>query len=94
LRFKSNEVGLIINNCGEEQADSIARGLYEAIATMEPVPRQGDIPEFKFSATVTWAIWPQDGGKWDDLFQGCYSALLDAWRDGGNKTIRYGRPQE
>jgi diguanylate cyclase (GGDEF)-like protein len=94
LRFKSNEVGLIINNCGESQADSIARGLYEAIATMDPVPAQGDIPEFKFSATVSWAIWPQDGAEWDSLFQGCYSTLLDTWRAGGEKTIRYEGAQE
>jgi diguanylate cyclase (GGDEF)-like protein len=89
LRFKSNETGLIINNCSYSLAEKIAKELYDAIAAMEPVPAQGDIPAFHFSATISWARWAQDGINWDGLLNGNYAALLDAWRAGGERIIHY-----
>ena len=94
LRFKSNEVGLIFSGCGEVQAEKIAVELSEAIASMEPVPAMDDIPEFNFSATISWAVWPQDEVEWDRLFQGNYALLLDTWRDGGERIIRYNKAGE
>jgi CRP-like cAMP-binding protein len=89
LRFKSNEVGLIVNNCGANQAEKIARELAEIISDMDPVPAQDDIPEFLFSATISWCIWPKDNADWDTLFKGNYASLLDNWRDGGERVIHY-----
>jgi len=91
LRFKSNEVGLIINNCHPEQAENIAEKLTEAISAMEPVPASGEIPEFNFSATVSWTIWPRDDAEWDSLFQGNYALLLDTWREGEKKIVHYNK---
>ena len=88
LRFKSNEVGLIFNNCGELQAEKIAAELAEEIAAMEPVPAADDIPEFHFSATISWVVWPADEPEWEKLFQKNYSNLLETWRNGGNKIVR------
>jgi diguanylate cyclase (GGDEF)-like protein len=89
LRFKSNEVGIIINNCGAEQAEKIANELSDAIRGMEPVPPQNDIPEFSFTATISWAVWPNDEAEWETLFYGSYNFLLDNWRDGGNRVIHF-----
>jgi len=89
LRFKSNEVGLIINNCHEEQAQNIAEKLAEMIASMEPVPARDDIPEFNFSATISWTIWPKDDPEWSSLFAGNYSLLLDTWKESGNNIVHY-----
>jgi GGDEF domain-containing protein len=94
LRFKSNEVGMIINNCGADQAEKIAKILFEAIATLEPVPAEGNIPEFSFSGTVTWAVWPKDGANWNEFFQGTYALLMDEWRAGGNRIIHYGKTEK
>jgi diguanylate cyclase (GGDEF)-like protein len=94
LRFKSNEVGIIINNCDAEQAKKTAEELKEIISDMEPVPALGDIPEFYFSATITWAIWPMDEAEWESLFQSSYSLLLDTWKDGGNKIIHYSKAKK
>jgi len=91
LRFKSNEAGLIINNCHPEQAQNIAEKLAEAIEALEPVPAAGDIPEFNFSATVSWTVWPRDDSEWESLFSGNYSLLLDAWKDGGQKITHYSK---
>jgi len=89
LRFKSNETGLIINNCDYSQAEKIAEELYNAIAAMEPVTASGDIPAFSFSATISWAVWTKAGINWESLFNGNYAALLDAWRAGGDRIIHY-----
>jgi hypothetical protein len=56
---------------------------------MEPVPAKDDIPEFRFSATISWTVWPQDDAEWSSLFQGNYASLLDNWHDGGNRIVRY-----
>ena len=89
MRFKSNEVGIIFNNCGAPMAEGIARDLAEVIAGMDPVPALNDIPEFPFSATISWAVWPADDAEWDSLLNGNYAALIDAWRAGGERIIHY-----
>jgi len=89
LRFKSNEVGLIFNNCDEEAAQKIADELSKSIVDMEPVPAQDDIPEFSFSATISWAVWPSDDANWESFFSGNYASLLDAWKAGTEKIIHY-----
>ena len=98
LRFKSNETGLIINNCDEEQAAFIAGALARDIALMEHVPLKssgnGETQYFNFSATISWAIWPAGGSDWDSLFQGNYSNLLDNWKSGGQRIVRYSKPEK
>jgi len=91
LRFKSNEVGIIINNCDSSFAEKAARELADSISAMEPVPAQGAFPEFTFSATVAWARWANDDQEWDSLFEGTYAALLDAWRSGGERIVHYSK---
>lgn len=93
MRFKSNEVGIVINKCGATLAEKICRELASAIAALKPVPAQGDIPAFQFSATVAYAIWPEDSPAWESLFSGNYTLLLDTWRGGGNKLVRYHWPE-
>jgi diguanylate cyclase (GGDEF)-like protein len=89
LRLRSNEVALIFDNIDEEQANEIAKELFDAIIAMEPVPAQDENPEFHFSATVSWAIWAKDDPEWLSFYSGTYAALMDAWRDGGEKIVRY-----
>jgi diguanylate cyclase (GGDEF)-like protein len=93
LRFKSNEVGLLINKSGAFPAETIARELSEAISRLEPLPGRGDIPAFQFSGTISYAVWPEDDPAWDSLFQGNYTSLLDAWRAGGGTIVHYRRPE-
>ena len=94
LRFKSNEVGLIINNCHPAQAQNIAEKLAESIKAMEPVPAQGEAEEFHFSTTISWAIWPTDNAEWDSLFKENYACLLDNWKAGGERIIHYSKTDE
>jgi diguanylate cyclase (GGDEF)-like protein len=93
LRFKSNEVGLLINKSGAAPAKTIAGDLAKAISALEPVPAQGDIPAFDFSGTISYAVWPEDDPSWDSLFEGNYTLLLDTWRAGGNTVVHYRRPE-
>jgi diguanylate cyclase (GGDEF)-like protein len=89
LRFKSNETGLLINKCSASLAETVVKELSRAVASLTPVPQQGDIPAFPFSGTIAYALWPEDGHNWEALFEGCYSLLLDAWKQGGGKIARY-----
>jgi len=92
LRFKSNEIGLILNNCSAEHAKEIAWDLAEVISGMEPVPAGNDIPEFNFSVTISWCIWHKDGTDWESLFEGNYFSLLENWRNTGDIIIHYLHP--
>jgi GGDEF domain-containing protein len=89
IRFKSNEAGLIFYNCDAEHAEKIANELSKSIADMEPVPKNGDIEAFSFSASISWSVWPKDDAYWDSFFSGTYAALLDAWKEGGEKIVHY-----
>ena len=89
LRFKSNEVGLLINQCGPEEAEKIAAELFDAVAALAPVPAEAGLEAFSFSAAVVWSVWPGDDGVWDSLFQHTYDLLMETWRAGGNRVVRY-----
>ncbi len=94
LRFKSNEVGLLFTKCPPAAAQKIAEEVHAGLANFEPVPADKDIPEFRFSGTVSYTIWPDDGNKWDSLFQGNYDSLLENWRSGGNRVVHYKQRDE
>jgi diguanylate cyclase (GGDEF)-like protein len=91
LRFKSNEVGLLINKCTPALAEQIARELAQSIKTLTPVPAQGDIPAFSFSASLSYGLFPGDDPDWESFFQGNYGLLMDTWKDGGNCIVHYSR---
>jgi diguanylate cyclase (GGDEF)-like protein len=89
LRFKSNEVGLLVNKCGPEEAEKIARDLHQAIAALPPVPSGEGVPEFFFTAALSYAVWPWDHEVWENIFQGTYALLMDTWRTGGNRAAHF-----
>jgi diguanylate cyclase (GGDEF)-like protein len=94
LRFKSNEVGILINKCSPAQAEKIVHELSKSIAALEPVPAKEDIPPFPFTGTISYALWPRDNVAWESLFKGTYDLLLDAWRTGGNRIVHYFKESE
>ncbi|MDR1950224.1 MAG: GGDEF domain-containing protein [Spirochaetaceae bacterium] len=94
LRFKSNEIGVLLNKCDSDRVEQIARSLTEGIAALESVPPEQDQPAFHFSATCAYALWPRDDPEWDSLLQGVYGLLLEAWRAGGNRIVQYKKPEE
>ncbi len=89
LRFKSNEVGLLFTKCSLYAAQKMVEELNSGLTKLEPVPAEGEIPEFRFTGTISYTIWPEDGNKWDTLFQGNYDSLLENWRAGGNRIVHY-----
>jgi diguanylate cyclase (GGDEF)-like protein len=90
IRFKSNETGLLINRCTEKEAERIAKDLSSSIRSIKPVPAEKGIPEFVFSGTIAWSVWPDDCSVWEELFTGTYHLLLETWKTTmGNEIIRY-----
>jgi len=98
LRFKSNETGLLINNCDAALAESLANSLLEAIAALPPVSlgkaaHGQEANSFSFSGSIAWGIWPVDNEFWESLFEGTYNLLLETWKAGGNRIVRYKRKE-
>jgi diguanylate cyclase (GGDEF)-like protein len=91
LRFKSNEVGILLGKCGSAEAEKIAGDLHKAVAALKPVPAGDGIPAFSFTATVSYAVWPADNSSWESLLKGNYDLLMDTWRIGGNRIVHYRR---
>jgi GGDEF domain-containing protein len=89
LRFKSNETGILTNNIEPKIIKNVAYELLDAISKIKPVPADGDIPEFKFSGTVVWTVWPFYNIVWNDLFTNSYELLMKTWQSGGNKVMHY-----
>ncbi|MDR0513289.1 MAG: cyclic nucleotide-binding domain-containing protein [Treponema sp.] len=94
LRFKSNETGLLINKCNAAQAQMLSLSLSKAIACLPPVSMKDAYDghggqDFCFSASIAWGIWPNDNEKWTSFFETTYDLLLDTWKSGGNKIVRY-----
>ncbi|MCL2266305.1 MAG: diguanylate cyclase [Treponema sp.] len=89
LRLKSNETGIIFNNCSAVMAEETAKTLAREIAAMEPAPAKDGLEEFKFSATISWTIWPLDDPDWESLYEGNYANLLYHWKKGGERIVRY-----
>ena len=89
LRFKSNETGILINKCDAASAETLAHSLAEAVAELPPIPMGKDAGDFHFSGSIAWGIWPGDNASWDSFFEGLYNLLMDTWKAGGNKVVRY-----
>jgi len=89
LRFKGNETGILINKCDTAETKSLVGFLAEAVAALPHVPLGEE--DFTFTGTIAWGIWPTDDKSWDSLFEGTYKLLLDTWKEGGNKVVRYSK---
>ena len=97
LRFRSNETGILINRCDADLAESLAYSLAESIAAIPSVPieqAQGQIHEegegdYTFSGSIAWGVWPDDNKSWDSLLKGTYALLMETWKAGGNRIVRY-----
>jgi diguanylate cyclase (GGDEF)-like protein len=93
LRFKSNEVGILINKCPPPMAEKLASDLRGAVTALAPLPAKDGVPAFSFGATVVYSLWPADGSSWEKLFQGTYDLLMKVWKAGGGTVLRLGKEE-
>ena len=89
LRFKSNETGLLVNKCDAVLAESLAASISEAVAAIPPVSLGQGQDNFSFSGSIAWGVWPVDNEYWESLFDGIYGLLMETWKTGGNRIVRY-----
>jgi len=89
IRFKSNETGLLVNKCNAAQAESLALSLAEAVASIHAIPLGDGKGEFSFTGSIAWGIWPKDDNVWESCFDGIYRLLMETWKAGGEKVVRY-----
>jgi diguanylate cyclase (GGDEF)-like protein len=86
LRLRSNETAIVVPSCGAGEATAAARRLSAAIAEMDVPAARGT--GFSFTASMSLAVWPEDGEDWKRLVEDAYGILTKAWRDGGDRLYR------
>lgn len=86
IRLRSNETAVVLPACGAEEATAAARELAAEVGRMEPESARGSL--FRFTASLSLAVWPADGGDFKRLVEDAYGLLTRAWKDGGNRLYR------
>jgi diguanylate cyclase (GGDEF)-like protein len=90
LRFKSNEVGLLLNKTSHNQAEDLTGEILAAIAAFESLPPAKEETEpYRFSATLSYGIWPGDDPHWESFFAGNFALLYEARQRGENYEVHY-----
>ena len=89
IRMRSNETAVIAAGCGLDQAAALAERIRVAYAAIDLSPVTGD-PEFRLSASVAIAAWPEDGKDFKELVEQAYGLMTRAWKDGGDRVYRLG----
>jgi diguanylate cyclase (GGDEF)-like protein len=86
IRLRSNETAIVVPRCDAQEATAAARLLAAKVAKMDPICARGT--GFSFTASLSLAIWPEDGPDWKRLVENVYSLLTRAWKDGGDRLYR------
>jgi diguanylate cyclase (GGDEF)-like protein len=93
IRFRSNETGILISKCNASQAEPLALSLAVALSDLHPIPLGNDQGDFSFTGSIVWGVWQEDDKSWDSFFRGNYELLMETWKAGGNKVVRYKRKE-
>ncbi len=80
-RFGGDELAIVAVGAGQDGARRLADAVRSAAATVRPA---ADAPAI--SVTITWAVFPDDGGDAEGLF-----AVVDAALHDGKRARRSGR---
>jgi diguanylate cyclase (GGDEF)-like protein len=86
LRLRSNETAIVVPRCGADEATAAARRLAASVTAMDVPAARGT--GFVFTASMSLAVWPEDGADWKRLVEDSYGLLTRAWRDGGSRLYR------
>ena len=86
IRLRSNETAMVVPRCAAVEATAAARRLSSSIGEMDVPAARGT--GFAFTASMSLAIWPEDGEDWKRLVEDAYGILTKAWRDGGDRLYR------
>ncbi len=91
IRVRSNETALVVPRCPEADAEDLARTVHREIAAIDPFPAEDGFSGFDFSVCTVYAVWPDDGPLWPDLFAQTYEFLLAEVKAGGDRVARAGK---
>jgi diguanylate cyclase (GGDEF)-like protein len=86
LRLRSNETAVVVPDCPADEATATARRLAAAVSAIDVPAARGS--GFSFTASLSLAIWPEDGRDWKRLVEDSYGLLTRAWKDGGSRLYR------
>ncbi len=87
VRLRSNETALVVSNCPAEEAENIQKRLAEALGNIDIAEAIGG-EQFRFTASMAVAVWPEDGTDFKQLVEDAYGALMRVWKAGGDQVCR------
>jgi GGDEF domain-containing protein len=87
VRLRSNETALVVSNCPLEEAEIIQKRLAEAFGGIDIAEAIGG-GQFRFTASMAVAVWPEDGKDFRQLVEDAYGTLMGVWKAGGNRACR------
>ncbi len=87
VRLRSNETALVVSNCPGDEAANIQKRLSEAFAGIDITEAIGG-ENFRFTASMAFAVWPEDGKDFRQLVEDAYGTLMRVWKAGGNRACR------
>jgi diguanylate cyclase (GGDEF)-like protein len=87
VRLRSNETALVVSNCPADEVDTIQKRLAEAFGAIDIAEAIGG-GQFRFTASMAVALWPEDGPDFRQLVEDAYGALMRVWKNGGNRSCR------
>ncbi len=87
VRLRSNETALVASGCRPADADELARRLAAAYRGIDLGAATGG-SDFRLSASIAVASWPEDGQDFRDLVEQAYGLMMHVWKDGGNTVAR------
>lgn len=85
LRIKSNETALIIPNCNNTDLKTICHEILTSYPKIKVPGFSGDTA-IMLTASIAYAVWPQDGVLIKKLFDRTYNGCIFVWQNGGNKA--------
>lgn len=88
VRLRSNETALIVSDCPAGEAGSIQQRLARALRSIDIAEAIGG-ECFRFTASMSLAMWPEDGKDFKQLVEDAYGILMRAWKDGGDRVCRF-----
>lgn len=87
VRMKSNETALVVADCDEEGARNSIQLISKLLGEVV-FAATDQAPEFRFTGSFSYALWPHDDPDWARLVKRTSEILLQAWNEGGQRVYR------
>jgi diguanylate cyclase (GGDEF)-like protein len=87
VRYRGNEVAVVLPGAREESAREVAEGLRRLVSSLDLSPITG-CPDFRFTASLSLIVHRGTAAEWPAAVAGAYELLYRARNDGGDRVYQ------